>query len=250
MSILEHTIWAKVEYNNLYLVSINGDIYSTKTNRVLKLGKSQAYAAVTFSEASIVKRHRVHKLVSLAFIKNTYNKPHINHIDFNTINNKVENLEWCTPAENIQHSIKHGRHIDGNKVTAEILKTYTIEEIEYELSRIIENNLTYSDSYIPNSILSGAVNNYGVYSIDTDIIYAYNNYICDRAPTDGELKGYNALKKINFTCTEADIKYIEEHLVDSYASVARHLGWYLQCGRSNGMRVKRVIEYYNLKDRL
>lgn len=35
----------------------------------------------------------------------------INHKDANKLNNHPSNLEYCTIAENIQHSIEHGMHV-------------------------------------------------------------------------------------------------------------------------------------------
>lgn len=46
----------------------------------------------------------VHKLIALTFIgEKPYPKVTINHIDANKLNNKVENLEYCSVKENIQH---------------------------------------------------------------------------------------------------------------------------------------------------
>lgn len=54
------------------------------------------------------KSYTVHSLVANAFLPNPYNYKYINHKDGNKHNNRVENLEWCTQKQNMEHASKHG----------------------------------------------------------------------------------------------------------------------------------------------
>ncbi len=67
-----------------------------------------------------IEQLRVHRLVSEAFIDNSNNKPCVNHKDSNRLNNRVDNLEWCTYSENTVHGIRAGNiNNPAKKISAE-----------------------------------------------------------------------------------------------------------------------------------
>lgn len=50
----------------------------------------------------------VHRIVAGAFIPNILDKPVVNHIDGNKLNNDLSNLEWVTAQENTLHAYETG----------------------------------------------------------------------------------------------------------------------------------------------
>lgn len=92
-----------VGFEDKYQVSNKGRIKNKKG--LLKLyvnDKGYAYFSASVS-ANKCKTYRINRAVALAFIPNPENKPEVNHIDFNKLNNSVENLEWNTREENMSH---------------------------------------------------------------------------------------------------------------------------------------------------
>lgn len=69
-----------------------------------------------------IDKYALHRLVALMFIDNPHNKPAVNHIDGNKLNNCVDNLEWVTIQENNQHNHNVG-----------LINTYKRKIIQYDL---------------------------------------------------------------------------------------------------------------------
>lgn len=69
---------------------------------------STGYYMVSFSTKNKSKPFRVHRLLAMCFVPNPHNKPHINHIDGNKLNNSIDNLEWVTHKENMRHAFRTG----------------------------------------------------------------------------------------------------------------------------------------------
>lgn len=114
-------LWKDVAgYEGLYRVSEDGQVISLprtvvisnktihrreKPMKVHMRGKrGLLYCAVTLTKDGQSKTFSVHRLVANAFIPNPCNLPEVNHKDKNPLNNRVENLEWCTRQYNIDYS--------------------------------------------------------------------------------------------------------------------------------------------------
>lgn len=100
-------IWANIKDYEDYQVSNLGRIRSYKNNKVIILKgwiQNTGYLTITLNN----KKYSVHRLVAETFIHKEKGKDYVNHIDGNKLNNCVDNLEWCTCKENIQHAFKTG----------------------------------------------------------------------------------------------------------------------------------------------
>lgn len=73
----------------------------------------------------------VHRLVAIYFIDNPENKPFVNHIDGNKYNYDINNLEWVTHQENIDHAVRTGLTQRGEKCHKAKLTDELVKEIYY-----------------------------------------------------------------------------------------------------------------------
>lgn len=101
------------------VICSNGAIHHVKEFELKQNAKSNGYLTVSASIGYGTRNVLVHRLVALAFIPNPMNYPYVNHKDGNKENNNVSNLEWCTQAQNIRHSIDNGLRIYKSKKNEE-----------------------------------------------------------------------------------------------------------------------------------
>lgn len=113
-------IFLPIEGYPKYQISNLGRVKSiVGKEKILKTWINKRYYSVSLMKDKVQKNHLIHRLVAQAFIPNPENKPEVNHVDGNTKNFNISNLEWITPSENIHHSkniSKNGSVISRQKI--------------------------------------------------------------------------------------------------------------------------------------
>ena len=127
---MTETIWKPIEgYEGLYRVSNLGQVRSlprTKQSRCDRYGiptycttkdkilspkvDKDGYLSVTLTDYVGNRRcFRIHRLVATAFLPNPNHYEVVHHKDENVTNNRVDNLAWVTPRENLFASDVFGK---------------------------------------------------------------------------------------------------------------------------------------------
>lgn len=107
MEIWKDVTWYEWKYqiSNLWNTR-NLNYNKSGESKLLKPQYNSWYTYINIRINKKHKQHKIHRLVAQRFIPNLENKPFINHINWIRDDNRVENLEWCTPSENTRHSYR------------------------------------------------------------------------------------------------------------------------------------------------
>lgn len=99
-----------ITHYNDYEISNLWNVRSYKKWK-LKLLKNQTdgwwYSIINLCKDGKVKTYTIHRLVAEEFIKKVDGKTEINHKNWIKSENMIDNLEWCTHRENLQHRYTH-----------------------------------------------------------------------------------------------------------------------------------------------
>lgn len=144
-------IWKDIKGFPDYLISDKGRVLSKKRITIRSNGiklsvkrkilkpcyDTKGYLRVYFFKNGKKETRKVHRLVLEAFIPNLKNKPQTNHKDGVKDNNKIENLEYATAKENVNHAVMNGlmRWNHGENVHNSILSNSEVLEIKKLLKK-------------------------------------------------------------------------------------------------------------------
>lgn len=122
-----------------YSITADGSVYNKNGLRIKPETSRNGYLRVSLSNKTTKhKRFLVHRLVAEAYIPNPYGLPQINHINEDRKDNRVENLEWCSPLYNLNYS-----NVIEKASIAKFRKVYCITTNEY-FNSVSEASTKYS----------------------------------------------------------------------------------------------------------
>jgi hypothetical protein len=112
---LNMEVWRKIDGYD-YAVSSFGNVKNVITGKMLKLGLSRdKYPKVELYKKTKSESSKVHRLVAEYFIENPLNKPCVDHIDCDRLNNNVKNLRYATCRNNARNRTLNVKNTSGVK---------------------------------------------------------------------------------------------------------------------------------------
>ena len=100
--------WEKIKDFPNYEISNLGNVRNSKMKLLKPHKKQKGYLQVQLYYQNRKKKFSIHRLVAQSFIPNPNNYSQVNHRNGIKTDNKVCNLEWCSPLYNNLHAIKTG----------------------------------------------------------------------------------------------------------------------------------------------
>lgn len=241
-------IYNGVDFTGCYEVSNKGNVRALDRIVVCKNGQKQTrnghimkqysdycgYMRVFLKKNGERRCPRVHRLVAFHFILNPdpEHKTQVNHIDEDKTNNCVENLEWSTPSENVNHGTRNQKVAEKMGVSIAQLDQFG-NLVKTWRSAHEANSYGFSEKSILRIVNSQKLYHgykwctWDFFSIDNPDI-CFNNYLNKKVCSFNLSyeKCYSETKRKIVQLTKSG-DFIREW--DSIADASRELGIHVQC---------------------
>ncbi len=132
--------WRDISGYPNYMISNLGRVWNAKFDRFLKPAIIHGYEYVDLCTNGERKQFQIHRLVADAFIQYRIDAYNVNHDDGDKCYNYVDNLEWCTQSENVQHAYDTGLRLPPHMKAVRIIETNEMFQSISECARAINGN--------------------------------------------------------------------------------------------------------------
>ena len=110
---MDQELWTDIQNFHPYQISTKGNVRGY-TGRVMKpyLDPHGYFSFKLRKDGKYTKKY-LHCLLAECFLPNPMNKPLVDHINRNRLDNRIENLRWCTTTENVWNTDRHDQEMYG-----------------------------------------------------------------------------------------------------------------------------------------
>ena len=137
--------WMPSKTFNAYECSSEGRIRNLKTGRIMKTSVDRrGYEQVCLRKDKMQHVVRVHRVIADAFHDGNHEGLDVNHIDGDKLNNRANNLEFCTRKENIRHAFDTGLKEPSRQIRIRVVETGKV----YDSIRACSRDVNCAQNYI------------------------------------------------------------------------------------------------------